>query len=622
MALAPPLRFSTFLRNGTELAEALPLVDPETLAVLRQRVISSRSKTRLRQEAFTWANISRNLQNASSRVVAELQKVFNAFIVACKDVVAESAEVEGMTAAVAELIYSSACEAKAAGGDVGDDAAARRDMLRDLGTVDEAALGRALPLAQQLAELAGAATAAGASPGGLLSPSTMGPSGREYGRDLAIDNVFSHASEIELAMADAALLEQCQKQRRAFLDSQRKSSYGSFNTGVGSRVPGTTSTATTSSSSSSSSFSSSGAGDTGSGGGGGSGGGSGGGVNALWLLRKCEQHLMMSPHALFDAGQMAEELLNAVKHARGGADELQMTLFDLLGADGFEFIVEVVQHAKALLAIKPAALAAAAQSSGNSTGGVGGGGGGSAVGGGKTLNPNSQKGRAALRRQERELEEANRQMLQEIEAMQSGSGGGGGAAGGGAGAGAGAGGAAKEKSAREIFGLGSTQGATFRRTNLPSGAVREDKEGYSVVNIPAKPRPTVDPSQLVSTAEFDEFARPAFAGVPYLNRLQSDLFQVAYRSNRNLLICAPTGAGKTNVALMAVLREIKANMDESSGMIDREAFKIIYVAPMKALAQEIVTKFQNSLRCAGCRRCGCGGCGCKEQAKQEEACEL
>jgi hypothetical protein len=598
MAAAPPLRFSTFLRNGTELAEALPLVDPETLAVLRQRVISSRSKTRLRQEAFTWANISRNLQNASSRVVAELQKVFNTFIVACQDVVAESTEVEGMTAAVAELIYSFACEAKAAGGDVGDDAAARRDMLRDLGTVDQAALGRALPLAQQLAELAGSAAAAGASPGGLLSPSTMGPSGREYGRDLPIDNVFAHASEIELAMADAALLEQCQKQRRAFLDSQRKSSYGSFNVGVGSRVPGTNTTSTTSSSSSSLSSSlssSSSSGDTG--GSSGSSGGGSGGVNALWLLRKCEQHLTASPHALFDAGQLAEEILTAVKTARGGGDELQMSLFDLLGADGFEFIVEVVQHAKTLLNVKPAALAAAAQSSGNSSGGGSGHAGGAA---GKSFNPNSQKGRAAVRRQERELEEANRQMLQEIEAMQSGSTDGGGGAGGGA---AGGGGPAKEKSAREIFGLGSTQGATFRRTNLPSGAVREDKEGYSVVNIPAKPRPKVDPSQLVSTQEFDEFARPAFAGVPYLNRLQSDLFQVAYRSNRNLLICAPTGAGKTNVALMAVLREIKANMDEASGMIDREAFKIIYVAPMKALAQEIVTKFSHSLRCV--RACVC-----------------
>ena len=50
--------------------------------------------------------------------------------------------------------------------------------------------------------------------------------------------------------------------------------------------------------------------------------------------------------------------------------------------------------------------------------------------------------------------------------------------------------------------------------------------------------------------------------------------------------------------MMTVLREIKANIDEF-GIIDRDAFKIIYVAPMKALAQEIVTKFGKRLQSLG-----------------------
>lgn len=37
---------------------------------------------------------------------------------------------------------------------------------------------------------------------------------------------------------------------------------------------------------------------------------------------------------------------------------------------------------------------------------------------------------------------------------------------------------------------------------------------------------------------------------------QSAVFPSAYRSSENLLICAPTGAGKTNVAMLAVLHEI------------------------------------------------------------------
>ena len=48
-----------------------------------------------------------------------------------------------------------------------------------------------------------------------------------------------------------------------------------------------------------------------------------------------------------------------------------------------------------------------------------------------------------------------------------------------------------------------------------------------------------------------------------------------------MLVCAPTGAGKTNVALLTILHEIKKNMEEQ-GVLKREELKIIYVAPMKA----------------------------------------
>ena len=63
-----------------------------------------------------------------------------------------------------------------------------------------------------------------------------------------------------------------------------------------------------------------------------------------------------------------------------------------------------------------------------------------------------------------------------------------------------------------------------------------------------------------------------------------------------MLVCAPTGAAKTNVALLTILHEIKKNMEEQ-GVLKREELKIIYVAPMKALAQEVVAKFTNHLKC-------------------------
>lgn len=71
---------------------------------------------------------------------------------------------------------------------------------------------------------------------------------------------------------------------------------------------------------------------------------------------------------------------------------------------------------------------------------------------------------------------------------------------------------------------------------------------------------------------------------------------------------APTGAGKTDVALMSILRVLAHHVREGthtshpSGFdIDRDAFKIIYVAPMKALAAEITRKFGKRLAWLGIR---------------------
>ena len=90
---------------------------------------------------------------------------------------------------------------------------------------------------------------------------------------------------------------------------------------------------------------------------------------------------------------------------------------------------------------------------------------------------------------------------------------------------------------------------------------------------------------------------PAFAGYESLNRLQSRVFPTAYGTNENMLVCAPTGAGKTDVALMAILRELKQHV--SGGRLERDPFKIVYVAPMKALAAEVVSKFSGRLKYLG-----------------------
>jgi len=72
------------------------------------------------------------------------------------------------------------------------------------------------------------------------------------------------------------------------------------------------------------------------------------------------------------------------------------------------------------------------------------------------------------------------------------------------------------------------------------------------------------------------------------------VFDTAYNSSENMLVCAPTGAGKTNIAMLAFLQHVKQQITEDE-MLDMGAVKAVYIAPMKALAQEVVAKFSERL---------------------------
>lgn len=70
----------------------------------------------------------------------------------------------------------------------------------------------------------------------------------------------------------------------------------------------------------------------------------------------------------------------------------------------------------------------------------------------------------------------------------------------------------------------------------------------------------------------------------YLNEIQSIVFDQAYNGTENMLVCAPTGAGKTNIATLTMLNAIKkCNVPQD--------VRIVYISPMKALANELVQKF-------------------------------
>uniref|UniRef100_A0A6Q2ZC08 Activating signal cointegrator 1 complex subunit 3 n=1 Tax=Esox lucius TaxID=8010 RepID=A0A6Q2ZC08_ESOLU len=134
---------------------------------------------------------------------------------------------------------------------------------------------------------------------------------------------------------------------------------------------------------------------------------------------------------------------------------------------------------------------------------------------------------------------------------------------------------------------------------LPEGIKRENNKMYEEVEIPpSEPMPISFEEKPIYISELDEVGRLVFKGMERLNRIQSIVFETAYNTNENLLICAPTGAGKTNIAMLTVLHEIRQHL-HPGGVIKKDEFKIVYVAPMKALAAEMTNYFSKRLEPLG-----------------------
>ena len=101
-----------------------------------------------------------------------------------------------------------------------------------------------------------------------------------------------------------------------------------------------------------------------------------------------------------------------------------------------------------------------------------------------------------------------------------------------------------------------------KRCQLPDGSFRKQDKQYEEVHVPAlKPRPMDDNEKLVDISSLPAYTRPAFEGFKTLNRIQSRLSKACLNDDGNLLLCAPTGAGKTNVAVLCILREIGKSLE-------------------------------------------------------------
>lgn len=70
----------------------------------------------------------------------------------------------------------------------------------------------------------------------------------------------------------------------------------------------------------------------------------------------------------------------------------------------------------------------------------------------------------------------------------------------------------------------------------------------------------------------------------HFNAVQTQVFFMSYHTDENLLICAPTGSGKTVVAELAVMRLLDAHKGE----------KAVYIGPLKSLVRQKLLDWKES----------------------------
>ncbi|KAI9903001.1 hypothetical protein N3K66_002353 [Trichothecium roseum] len=136
---------------------------------------------------------------------------------------------------------------------------------------------------------------------------------------------------------------------------------------------------------------------------------------------------------------------------------------------------------------------------------------------------------------------------------------------------------------------------TNAKVRLPEGSTKRSFKGYEEIHVPPPKKNAQNDEALIPISDMPEWSRGPFSTAKSLNKIQTKCFPSAFEDDGNMLICAPTGSGKTNVAMLTILREIGKNRDPETGDIDLDAFKIVYIAPLKALVQEQVGNFGKRL---------------------------
>ncbi|KAL9107193.1 MAG: hypothetical protein Q9227_007893 [Pyrenula ochraceoflavens] len=278
-----------------------------------------------------------------------------------------------------------------------------------------------------------------------------------------------------------------------------------------------------------------------------------------WLTKKCQEFALSKPG--IEASELQQQI-TAILAADSSEDELQMSLADVIGLDDLDFVIELISHRTEILSPPDV---------GEKANGI--------IG---KLQTREQR-ELMLRHQDFDHKHAqlapatNRSGPRYAHVYKS----------------------------HEAGGILDSSGKKYA---LPVGHQRIERAKYEEYSIPAAKVGTVAAGEkLVSISDMDGLCQRTFRGYKTLNRMQSLLYQVAYKTGENMLICAPTGAGKTDAAMLTILNAIAKNtvpdpIQEPTAtefMVHNDDFKIVYVAPMKALAAEVTEKMGRRLQWLG-----------------------
>ena len=279
-----------------------------------------------------------------------------------------------------------------------------------------------------------------------------------------------------------------------------------------------------------------------------------------WLRSKC---LGIAGRKFELDAEALQQQLSAMLASDIRDDELQMSLADILGYDDLDFVIELITHRKDITAPK--------DQDANSVNGI------------YDRLQTRQQREIALQRQDQSHKTTALGPAQNREELQ-------------------------YPHVYKVHSAGNTLSSGGRKYGLPEGSKKIEHEKYDEYSIPAAKVGTLGVGRkLVEISEMDGLCKRTFKGYQSLNRMQSLVYRVAYETNENMLICAPTGAGKTDAAMLAILNTISHNIsprpteepDASDFIVNSDDFKIIYVAPMKALAAEITEKLGKRLAWLG-----------------------